>query len=78
MRTVTAQDIAERIAQTTGLGSEAGMQALSAAMDFMREELAAGNRVVLPNLISLQMSPSGTLQTEVDTAGSGSAAVPQV
>lgn len=69
MRTVTAQDIAERVAQSTGLASDAGMQVLNAVMDFMREELVAGNRVVLPNLISLQMSPDGALETEVQMAG---------
>jgi len=74
MRTVTAQDIAERIAQATGLTSDIGLQILNAAVDFMRDELVAGNRVVLPNLISLQMSPGGTLETDVDPALAGGAA----
>jgi len=69
MKTVTAQDIAERIAQATGLTSDIGLQILNAAVDFMRDELVAGNRVVLPNLISLQMSPGGALETEVQLAG---------
>ncbi|MHC5056540.1 MAG: ATP-binding protein [Planctomycetota bacterium] len=69
MRTVTAQDIADRVAQATGLAPDAGLQVLNAAMDVMREELVAGSRVVLPNLISLQMSPGGTLETEVQMAG---------
>ncbi len=69
MRTVTAQDIAERMAQATGLASDVAMQVLDAALNVMREELLAGNRVVLPNLISLQMSTGGTLDTEVQLAG---------
>jgi len=69
MKTVTAQDIAERIAQATGLTSDIGLQILNAAVDFMRDELVAGNRVVLPNLISLQMSSGGALETEVQLAG---------
>ena len=69
MKTVTAQDVAERIAQATGLTSDIGLQIFSAAVDFMRDELAAGNRVVLPNLISLQMSPAGALETEMQMEG---------
>jgi anti-sigma regulatory factor (Ser/Thr protein kinase)/CheY-like chemotaxis protein len=69
MKTVTAQEIAERAAQATGLASDAGMQVLDAAMNVMREELLAGNRVVLPNLISLQMSAGGALETEVQLPG---------
>ena len=42
MKTVTAQDIAERIAQATGLSSDIGLQILNAAVDFMRDELVAG------------------------------------
>jgi anti-sigma regulatory factor (Ser/Thr protein kinase) len=76
MRTVTAQDVAERIAQATGLTSDIGLQIFNAAVDFMRDELAAGNRVVLPNLLSLQMSPAGTLETEVQMEGVAAAPAP--
>ena len=69
MRTLTSQDIAERVAQATGLAPDGGLQVLNVVIDVMREELLAGNRVVLPNLISLQMSPEGALETEVQITG---------
>ncbi len=75
MRTVTAQDIADRIAQATGLTPDIGLQILNAAVDYMREEVVAGNRVVLPNLISLQMSPAGTIETELQMDGATGAPV---
>lgn len=69
MKTVTAQDIAARAAQAAGEAPDAGLRVFNAAMDVMREELMAGNRVVLPNLISLQMSAGGAIQTEVELPG---------
>jgi anti-sigma regulatory factor (Ser/Thr protein kinase) len=76
MKTVTAQEIAQRAAATTGSSLEAGAALLDAAVDVMREELMRGNRVVLPKLLSLQLTPAGSLETQL-TASGMPMAVPQ-
>jgi len=69
MKTVTAQEIAQRAAANAGSSPEAGTALFDAAVEVMREELMRGNRVVLPNLLSLQLSPSGVLETQLTTSG---------
>ena len=66
MRTVTAQEIARRAATSTEQAVEVGASVLGAAIDVMREELTQGNRIVLPNLVSLQLNPSGELTTDFE------------
>jgi anti-sigma regulatory factor (Ser/Thr protein kinase)/nucleoid DNA-binding protein len=69
MKTVTAQEIAQRAAVNAGSSLEEGTALFDAAVDVMREELMRGNRVVLPNLLSLQLSPSGILETQLTDSG---------
>ncbi len=76
MKTVTAQDIAKRAAEALGEPLEAGERLLGAAIDVMRSELLAGNRVVLANLLSLQMTPDGVVQTAPPAPGEAEGALP--
>jgi serine/threonine-protein kinase RsbW len=69
MKTVTAQEIAQRAAASAGSSLEAGTALFDAAVEVMREELMRGNRVVLPNLLSLRLSPAGVLETQLTTSG---------
>ena len=44
------------------------------AIEVMRVELAAGNRVSLPNLLTLQMTPAGVVETELEMPAEAPAA----
>ncbi|MHC4201654.1 MAG: ATP-binding protein [Planctomycetota bacterium] len=78
MKTVSAQEIAARAAQAAGQASDVGQSVLDAAISVMREELAAGNRVSLPNLLTLQMTPAGVVETQLEIPGAAAAAPGQV
>ena len=74
MKTVTAQDIAVRAAQAAGESPEVSQRVLDAAIGVMRDELAAGNRVSLPNLLTLQMTPAGVVEAQLEMPGAAPAA----
>jgi len=69
MKTVTAQEVAQRAAAAAGAPAEQVNRILNAAIDVMREEVMRGNRVVIPNLLSMQLSPAGVLETQLTASG---------
>ncbi len=76
MKTVSANEIATRAAQAAGESADAGSRILDAVIEVIRSEVAAGNRVVLPNLLTLQMSAGGAVETQLEPAAlPGEAAV---
>ena len=64
MRDVDVKQVAYRAAQSAGQAPEAGQAILNALVNLIHFELMQGNRVVMPELIALNYSDAGTLQTE--------------
>jgi anti-sigma regulatory factor (Ser/Thr protein kinase) len=80
MRTVTVEEIAQRAAASAGQPPDAGVLLFFSAINVMREELRQGNRIEIPNLVSLQVGDSGAFEAEmtIPAAAAQPAAQPSV
>lgn len=66
MKTVTMQELAQRASVPAGISMEASKRFLEAAISIMRDEVMRGNRVVLPNLATLEPGAEASVEAKLD------------